>query len=104
MKKTMWSALFLTVALAGSGCISVATPAIGLAYTDVKFGGEVTEGTYSKSGQSEAISILALFATGDASIEAAKKDGGITKVSHVDYHTTNILGIYGKIVTTVFGD
>ena len=105
MRKTMAAALLASIALAGSGCIAVATPAVGTIYTDVHWGGQVTEAEESsKVGTSEATSILSLFATGDASVEAAKKNGGITKVSHVDYHTTNFLGIYGKIVTTVHGE
>ena len=39
--------------------------------------------------------------TGDASISAAMKNGGITRVHHVDNETTNLLGIYAKYVTIV---
>jgi len=58
----------------------------------------------SKVGTSEATSILGMVATGDASIEAAKNNGGITKVSHVDFNSDNILGVYGKYTTTVYGE
>ena len=58
----------------------------------------------SKTGTSEAMTILGLVALGDASIDAAMKDGGITKVQRADYHTFNILGVYAKLTMTVKGE
>ena len=58
----------------------------------------------SKRGQSEMVNILGYFATGDAGVEAAKKNGGITKVSNVDYNFQSLLGIFGKTTTIVCGD
>jgi hypothetical protein len=43
-------------------------------------------------------------ATGDSSIKAAAANGGITKISHVDYHTTAVLGVYAKTTVTVYGE
>jgi hypothetical protein len=57
----------------------------------------------SKRGRAEAVGIL-IFASGDASISAAMKAGGITRVHHVDHETTNILGVYAKYVTIVYGE
>ncbi len=57
----------------------------------------------AKVGTSEAWGIL-VFATGDASISAAMQNGGITRVHHVDHRTTNILGIYAKYTTIVYGE
>jgi hypothetical protein len=94
----------LVAVLALTGCIGVATPTVGLVYTDVKWGGEVGTAAAAKTGSAESTTILSLFATGDSSIEAAAKNGGITKIHHVDYHTTNILGVYGKLITTVYGE
>ncbi|HEY8369373.1 MAG TPA: TRL domain-containing protein, partial [Thermodesulfobacteriota bacterium] len=48
-------------------------------------------------------SFFALIATGDASIAAAKANGGITEVSAVDHTARNILGIYGEFCTIVKG-
>ena len=59
---------------------------------------------YSKVGVAECTSILALVATGDASIEAAAKNGNIKEIKYVDWHVENILGVYGKYTTTVYGD
>ena len=57
-----------------------------------------------KVGTASCTSILALIATGDCSIEAAKKNGGISTFSHVDWDAKNILGIYGKYKITVYGN
>lgn len=45
-----------------------------------------------------------LFGTGDASIGAAMRNGGITKVHHVDYSVMNILFLYTEITTIVYGE
>ena len=78
---------------------------MGLLYTDVAWGTQVPDGAHgSKTGTAEATSILGIFATGDASVEAAASDGGITNVKSVDHHSYSILGIYAKFTTTVTGD
>jgi hypothetical protein len=43
-------------------------------------------------------------ATGDSSIKAAAANGGITKISHVDYHVTAVLGLYVETTVTVYGE
>jgi len=100
MKK--WIGLLLVV-LFLSGC---ATPfPMGGIYTEVAFPVAASEGARgSKVGTAKATSILALVATGDASLKTAMANGGITKVKHVDYSVKNILGIYGEYTTTVYGD
>ena len=87
-----------------TGCATVYP--IGSWYTDVKLPVGATDnvGKATKVGTAESISILSLFAFGDSSIEAAKKNGGITKVYHVDWDARNILGIYGKYTVTVYGE
>jgi hypothetical protein len=57
----------------------------------------------SKIGRAEAWGIL-VYATGDASISAAMRNGGITRVHHVDHETLNILGFYAKYTTIVYGE
>jgi hypothetical protein len=86
-----------------SGCISVATPAIGLLYTDVQ-GPVDSEGSIgSKRGKACAESILGLIATGNASIEQAAKNGGIKKITNVDHHSKSTLGLFGEFCTIVTG-
>ena len=58
----------------------------------------------SKTGKAEMINILGWVATGDASITAAAKNGGIKKIKTADFHFHNILGIIQKTTTTVTGE
>ncbi len=90
--------------LVNAGCMTVATPAVGIIFTDVKGPIGATAATAaSKEGTACAQSIFGWVATGDASIAAAKANGGITEVSSVDLHSTNILGILGTFCTVVKG-
>ena len=56
-----------------------------------------------KRGEATQTGIV-LFSTGDASIEAAMKNGKITKIHHVDYKTTTVLFLYTKQTTIVYGE
>ncbi len=64
--------------------------------------GDTTVGM-SKTGVSEWRGIL-LLADGDASLSTAMKNGGITKIHHVDLETLSILGIYTKQKVIVYGE
>ena len=87
------------------GCQTVKTPAMGVIYTDVSAPESATSNVGdSRSGSASCTTIFGLFATGDASIQAAAAAGGITKIHHVDYHSKNVLGIYGKYTVTVYGE
>ena len=57
----------------------------------------------AKEGQACAQSILGLVAQGDASIKAAAKAGGITKIDSVDHYSRNLLGIIADFCTIVRG-
>jgi hypothetical protein len=98
------AAVFMVTMLV-SGCASMQP--VGMVYTKVDVPNLVGDGkdiSYTKVGKAEATSILMLVATGDASLDAAIKNGGIKTVKYVDYHAHNVLGIYGKYTTTVYGD
>ncbi|MDD4102172.1 MAG: TRL domain-containing protein [Kiritimatiellae bacterium] len=56
-----------------------------------------------KRGETTSGGII-LFGTGDASISTAMRNGGITKVHHVDYSVMNILFLYSEIKTIVYGE
>lgn len=102
--RTVYTLAALLVLLCMTGCMTVASPAVGWVYTDVKWPqASTSNGAGMKTGSSEAMSILGIVALGDASVETAAKKAGITKIHHVDFHSTHIL-VYGKIVTTVYGD
>ena len=59
--------------------------------------------TGDKSGEACATGILGLAAFGDASLDASKKAGGISEVHSVEFHGTNILGIYQQGCTVAHG-
>lgn len=56
-----------------------------------------------KRGESKCMGVV-LFNTGDASIGTAMRNGGITKVHHVDYSVKNILFLYNETITIVYGE
>ena len=87
-----------------TGCATIYPT--GAIYTDVQLPVTVTDnaGTPMKTGTAQATSWFGLVATGDASIEAAKKNGDITKVYHVDWDAMSVLGIYGRYTVTVYGE
>jgi len=105
MKKVMFSAVAVC-ALMLSSCALVSTPAgIGGLYTSVKYGGAISGNTIGKKvGTSSASNILGLICSGDASIQAAARNGGIKKISHVDQEASSILGLFGSYKTVVYGD
>lgn len=90
-----------------SGCAATArSPVTGGLYTNVDAPvtatSNVAEGEY-KVGEASATSVLGLVATGDASIQAAMENGGITEIYHVDYETQSILGLYAEYTVMVYG-
>jgi hypothetical protein len=88
-----------------TGCATAAAPTAGAFFTDVKGPVHSGEGTSTaKTGQACAQNLLGLLAQGDASIDAAKKDGGIDRVTNVDHKTTTILGLYAQFCTVVHGE
>ena len=102
--KKFWFTFVLGLVVMLMGCATV-IPMGGL-YTGVKlpFGATGNNGVSSRTGVAECRSLLGLVAVGDCSIEAAKKNGGITKVNHIDMDVMNILGIYGSYKVIVSGE
>lgn len=94
------------VAVLIQGCAVVASPTgNGLLYTGVK--GPVTVGQAqhaTKTGEACATNILGLITTGDASIDAAKQNGGINQVATVDHASKSVLGLYSQFCTVAKGE
>jgi hypothetical protein len=104
MKKTL---LFIgaSAILMLQSCAVVKSPLSGGLYTGVKSPFAVTENSgSSKVGSASATSILGIVAMGDASIQAAAKSAGITKIHHVDEEATSVLGIFAKYTVYVYGE
>jgi hypothetical protein len=104
------SVLGLMILVVGlGGCMIVEAPIKGVLGTEVIWGdmatgehGSETRGT-AKQGKACADSILGLIARGDASVRAAKENGGITEVTSVDHSARNFLNIVGEWCTLVRG-
>jgi hypothetical protein len=105
----------LTAVVALSSCASNLYPGgpsvAGMIYTGVKDPAQnlsvaVDTGAQGmKVGTSSASAFLGLIAFGDASIDAAMKAGGITKVHHVDHEVQLVLmGLWSSATTIVHGE
>ena len=98
------SALAVVAAVLLAGCAIGHGPVVAPLAFDLR--GPVSAGSAagsSKVGRATATGIV-MFASGDASISTAMKNGGITRIHHVDHETTNILGVYSKYTTIVYGE
>ncbi|RKY16182.1 MAG: TRL-like protein family [Planctomycetota bacterium] len=106
MKTTLL--LLLVAAVLLPGCANVYPPyqsMPGFVYSEMTTPGYASdEDLGTKSGVSAAESFVGIVAVGDASIAAGAADGGISKVTHVDYHTFSILGVYAKFECFVYGE
>jgi hypothetical protein len=103
MKKIL-AILFCSLFL--GACANVSAPVNGLVWTNVKAPLAATNDDTKPTlvGRAEATSILGIIATGDASIEAAARNGGITHIHHVDYESHNFFGVVATFTTVVYGN
>jgi hypothetical protein len=98
------------VLLSMAGCLGSGYP-IGLVYNDTNMPHQMDRmeatgpaRTGDKVGTACATGVLALVAWGDASLDAAKKAGGITEVHSVEFKPTAVLlGSYYQACTVVHG-
>ena len=91
--------LFAGILLLFLGACSVGTaPVTGILFTNVKspITKDVGDGTSSgRTGRACAQSILNLVAFGDASINAAKLDGKVTRIGFIDQRNMTLTGSSG---------
>lgn len=105
VKRIKLFAITIPVVALMSSCAMVKSPITGVWYTEVKAPFAVTSNANStKVGSAKATSILGAIATGDASIDAAAKSAGITKIHHVDEQAKSILGLYAEYTVFVYGE
>jgi hypothetical protein len=94
--------LVLTLTLLMSGCAAL--------YTDIKTplpplsaNNDAQNSTHV--GKASCASYVWIVALGDCSVQAAMKNGGISKIHHVDSEINSyVLGIYTKFTTVVYGE
>lgn len=67
---------------------------------DITFQGESIGSVH---GTSEAQAFFGLFSFGDASLQAAARNGNLATINHIDCSVLNILGIYTAYETRVYG-
>lgn len=97
--------LFLIIA----ACIFLVS-GCGSVYTNIKtpmptLEMQVNADDQAKVGKATATSYLWVVVVGDCSVATAMKNGGITRIHHVDTEFNAILsGIYGKFTTVVYGE
>jgi hypothetical protein len=98
MKKTSMLAVVLMFIIALTGCL----------YADIKTPLDIDADKTaigSKVGKSTIESVLWLVAWGDASTDAAAKNGNISVIYHMDRESFSILfGLYSKSTTIVYGE
>lgn len=95
--------VFVFAAFLFTGCVK--SPLVGGIYTDIKDGMAVTGNAgSSKVGTAEAKGYLGIVALGDASIQAAAREAGITRIHHVDYQAKSYVGVYTIYTVIVYGD
>jgi hypothetical protein len=77
----------------------------GVTHSGVSSGGILDNNVKSlKTGVSSCTSILGIIAYGDCSDEAARSNGGITKVNSVSHKTTTFYIFFNHYETFVTGE
>jgi hypothetical protein len=110
MKKLIGYSSAVLAAVLLSGCAGVAPSAqggrlAGVLYTSVSTPDWITANSgSSKSGSASASSVLGIWATGDASVQAAASSAGITKIQHVDQKVEKVFIFWAKYTVTVYGE
>ena len=110
MKKLMIGAAIAGLGLAMTGCCMPSGP-YTVAGSQGIVADAITPGAYSidnsvnpvKIGKATSKGII-LYTSGDNSIKAAMENGGIKKVHHVDFDVLNVLNLYSKVTTIVYGE
>lgn len=114
-KNVVFSLAFLVSGVLLSGCVANLFPGgpvpSGSLVTSVRSPAQALAVAYdptakpTKKGVSSCGAFLGLIAAGDASIEAAMKDGNITRVHHVDHEVNTFLfGLWVGNNTVVYGE
>ncbi len=106
-RKIIYFLLSTVATLILSGC-AYNSPVPGVIFTSTTFPSgdkvKLDSETVSKQGKSSCYSVFALVAFGNCSITSAMRDGGITKIHHVDSSSMNVLYFFFKYDTIVYGE
>lgn len=102
--KNLFLCMCSVLLFTGCGVVGANSAVYGTVFTKVKSPLMATSNENStKVGTASAKGILG-YAKGDASIEAACKSAGITKIHHIDQETKSFLMIFVKYKVIVYGE
>lgn len=93
-----------------SGCAAMYSspvkPPVGMVYSNFTStqDDDFSKTQLGKSGEATVENVLGIAAWGDCSAQAAAKNGGIKTINHTDYRFYNVLGVYSKYTTIVYGE
>ena len=105
MKKLTTAVAALFLAVGSLGCLGApVVPPLGLLYTDLDAPLSLNGEVGNRRGEASVVAILGLISTGDGSVRAAARNGGISRVERVDYEFYNVLGIYQRYTTVAYGN
>jgi hypothetical protein len=103
MRQLSWIGLLSLFSLCGCATVT-RSPVPGFLYTETTYPMMATSNPAgNRLGVACEQSILGLFATGDASIEAARRNGGITLITSVDETANSVALVYAKHCVVVRG-
>ena len=104
LKMILAVTVLVPVLVMTGGCAMARSPVTGFAYTSTQAGLSATSNqTGNRVGKACANSYLGIIATGDASIETARRNGGITMITSIDEESSSTLGVYAEYCTVVRG-
>lgn len=105
--RTLAVSLFCLLVFSNTGClVAPVVPPVALVYSNIKapLDVDVNETVLgSLRGEASATMILGLFSFGDAGLYAAAQNGRLETIDSADYEFVNVLGIYQRFTTIVYG-
>ena len=113
MRATIRLLFVLLAVLLATGCVSWRAPVVppaGLLFTQYRapLTPEVSGVPVAKKVGTHSTRyvgyFLYSFAWDDASIDAAAKEGGLSKVYYADYEVLNVLGVYAEFTVRAYGE
>ena len=102
--------LFVILSILLIVCLSsIKVDAMGLFYTDTTYpitatGHPIEDLSNLKVAKVSTTTILCVFEKGNAGIDRAIKEAGITKISHIDAHEKSIFLFWKKLTVIVYGE
>ena len=109
MKKVFMFLVVASIAVCATSCsaVSFLSGGGGMIYEGTTAPHSVTSNPISDNtrvGKSNSVTVLGMVSVGDGGINAAAKNAGIKRISHVDVQKTSILGVFSKSETIVYGE